>query len=156
MTREELLAREAASWAALWSIIDGLSDEEWLLPGAAGDEWNVKNVVAHISSWQEETLVALPDMARQVVAGVKEPRRYDIDAWNAEQYQARRHLPVDVVRDTLLATRAELLAMIERIPEDWLNQYKHITRWIIGVTDHHYDAHAEMLRAWRSRLPKEV
>ena len=54
MTREDLLVREAASWAALWSLIEALSDEEWLLPGAAGDEWNVKNVVAHLSSWQVE------------------------------------------------------------------------------------------------------
>lgn len=152
MTRDELLAREAASWAALWAVVDDLDADAWLIPGAAGDEWTLKNVMAHISSWQEETLTVLPDMARQIVAGVKEPRRYDIDAWNAEQYQARRHLPVDVVRDTLLATRTELLAMIERIPEEWLGRYRHITNWIVAVTDHHYDAHAEMLRAWRATL----
>jgi hypothetical protein len=152
MTRDELLAREAASWAALWALVDDLDEDAWLTPGAAGDEWTLKNVMAHISSWQEETLTVLPDMARQVVAGVKEPRRYDIDAWNDEQYRARRHLPVDVVRDTLLATRTELLAMIERIPEEWLSEYRHITNWIVAVTDHHYDAHAEMLRAWRATL----
>ncbi len=152
MTRDELLAREAASWAALWSLIDDLDEAAWLIPGAAGEAWNLKNVIAHISSWQEETLIVLPDMARQIVAGVKAPRRYDIDAWNEEQYQARRHLPVDVVRDTLLATHAELLAMIERIPDEWLNKYRFITNWITAVTDHHYDAHAEMLRAWRTGL----
>lgn len=152
MTRDELLAREAASWAALWALVDDLDEDAWLIPGAAGDEWTLKNVMAHISSWQEETLTVLPDMARQIVAGVKAPRRYDIDAWNDEQYRARRDLPADVVRDTLLAARAELLAMIERIPEEWLGKYRHITNWIVAVTDHHYDAHAEMLRAWRATL----
>lgn len=71
MTRDELLAREAASWAALWAVVDDLDADAWLIPGAAGDEWTLKNVMAHISSWQEETLTVLPDMARQIVAGVK-------------------------------------------------------------------------------------
>ena len=61
MTRDELLAREAASWAALWSLIDDLDEAAWLIPGAAGETWNLKNVMAHISSWQEETLSVLPD-----------------------------------------------------------------------------------------------
>lgn len=149
MTHEEILAQEEAGWQALMAAVAGLSDEEWLQPGAAG-EWTLKNVAAHICSWQEETLRVLPEMARQAIAGVKEPQRYDIDAWNAEQYGQRREQPLEEVRSGLFETRAALLTMIQRIPAEWLARYKHMRNWIAAVTYEHYTEHVEMIHAWRA------
>ncbi len=145
---QQILQEEAAAWQALMAAVEGLSDEEWLQPGAAG-EWTLKNVAAHLCSWQEESLTVLPDMARQIVAGVKEPRRYDIEAYNADQYAQRRAESLDVVKQKLLATREALLAMIGRIPPEWLENYKHMRNWIAAVTFHHYAEHLEMIHAWR-------
>ncbi|MBK6434158.1 MAG: DinB family protein [Anaerolineae bacterium] len=149
MTHEEILAQEDAGWQALMAAVEGLSDADWLLPGAAG-EWTLKNVAAHLCSWQEETLNVLPDMARQIIAGVKEPRRYDIDAWNAEQYAQRQEQSLAEVRSGLLTTRAALLAMIQRMPAEWLARYKHMRNWIAAVTYEHYAEHVEMIHAWRA------
>lgn len=149
MTHEEILAQEDAGWQALMAAVEGLSDAEWLLPGAAG-EWTLKNVAAHLCSWQEETLNVLPDMARQIIAGAKEPRRYDIDAWNAEQYAQRQEQSLEEARARLLATRAALLTMIQRIPAEWLARYKHMRNWIAAVTYEHYAEHVEMIHAWRA------
>jgi hypothetical protein len=148
MTHEEILQKEAAAWQALLSAVEGLSDAEWLAPGAAG-EWTLKNVAAHLCSWQEEMLTVLPDMARQIIAGVKEPRRYDIDAWNAEQYAQRQEQPLAEVREKLMTTRAALLAMIQRIPADWLANYRYMRNWIAAVTYEHYAEHTEMIHVWR-------
>lgn len=151
MTHEEILAQEAAAWQALMAAVEGLSDADWLAPGAAG-AWTLKNVAAHLCSWQEETLIVLPDMARQIIAGVKEPRRYDIDAWNAAQYAQRQDQPLAEVRDKLMTTRAALLAMIQRIPAEWLANYKFMRNWIAAVTYEHYAEHTEMIHAWRAQL----
>lgn len=149
MTHEEILQEEAAAWQALMAAVEGLSDAEWLAPGAAG-EWTLRNVAAHLCSWQEETLTVLPDMARQIIAGVKEPQRYDIDAWNAEQYAQRQAQPLAEVREKLMTTRAALLAMVQRIPAEWLVNYKYMRNWIAAVTYEHYAEHTEMIHAWRA------
>lgn len=146
---QEILHEEATGWQALLAALEGLSDEDWLLPGAAG-EWTLKNVAAHLCSWQEETLTVLPDMARQIIAGVKEPRRYDIDAWNTEQAAQRQAQSLAEVREKLHTTRAALLAMIQRIPAEWLTTYKFMRNWIAAVTYQHYEEHTEMIQAWRA------
>ena len=93
MTHEEILAQEDAGWQALMAAVEGLSDADWLLPGAAG-EWTL--------------------------------------------------------RSGLLTTRAALLAMIQRIPAEWLARYKHMRNWIAAVTYEHYAEHVEMIHAWRA------
>lgn len=151
MTHEEFLRREAENWQALWAITRGLDEGDWLVPGAAG-EWNLKDVLAHIAAWQEETIRLLPEMARQVVAGIEEPFDYDIDAWNAAQYEARRDLSVAEVQKGLLAAREQLIAMLQRLPGEWLDGHEGMRNWAMYSTYAHYDEHLPDLRAWREGL----
>jgi len=151
MEHEEFLQREAEAWGALWAITQGLDEEDWLVPGAAG-HWNLKDVLAHVTAWMEETLKVLPEMARQIVAGTEAPLGYDIDAWNAAQYQARRDLSVAEVRERLLAVREQLLAMLQRLPSEWLASHKGIREWAMYSTYAHYEEHLPDLRTWREGL----
>lgn len=148
MIHEEFVQREAESWQALWAIAEGLDDEDWLVPGAAG-EWNLKDVLAHLTAWQEEALAVLPEVARRVVAGTDEPIDYDFDAWNAAQHEKRRDLPLSEVREGLLSVREQLLAMLQRLPAEWLSSHEHIRGWAEWSTWRHYDDHLSDLRTWR-------
>jgi hypothetical protein len=75
----------------------GLSDAELLTPGVQGD-WSVRDIIAHLTWWEEEALVHLP----LVTAGGRPPRystRYGgIDAFNALMAAERRHLSLAEVR----------------------------------------------------------
>ena len=59
MTRQQLLARMERAWAALRESFSGLSDAQLTEPGVAG-EWSVKDVLAHVTTWDEEALKYLP------------------------------------------------------------------------------------------------
>lgn len=153
MSHEQFLRREAETWGELWAITQGLDEKDWLVPGAAG-AWNLKDVLAHVTAWQEEALKVLPELARQIVAGTEGPFDYDIEAWNAAQYEARRDLSVREVREQSLAVRGQLLAMLGRLPAEWLAGHKGIREWAMYSTYAHYGEHLPDLRAWRGQLQK--
>ena len=51
-----------AAWAALHESYAGLSDNRLIEPGVV-DAWSVKDVLAHITTWEEEALKYLPLIA---------------------------------------------------------------------------------------------
>ena len=61
----------------------GLSDAELMEPGVTG-AWSVKDIIPHVTGWEEEALTHLP----LILAGGRPPRysvRYGgIDAFNAQ------------------------------------------------------------------------
>ena len=68
----------------------GLSDAELMEPGVTG-AWSVRDIIAHVSWWEEEALTHLPhilDGGRKATAVF---RKYGgIDAFNAQQAELKR------------------------------------------------------------------
>ena len=100
MTRDQLLTRIETAWEAFQSSYAGLSDERLMELGVAGD-WSVKDLVAHISWWEEEALTHLP----HIMAGGRPPRYSvaygGIDAFNALMAERKRDLSLaEVYRGT--------------------------------------------------------
>src|SRR5215469_7767599 len=88
---ERVLRTLDAAWAALQESYVDLPDPILLAPGAVGD-WSVKDVLAHVHTWQEEALRHLP-----VIALGGTPPRYatthgGIDAFNARMAERKRDL----------------------------------------------------------------
>src|SRR5713226_3184308 len=82
MDKQQLLKRLETAWTALKESYTGLSDAQLLEPGVMGD-WSVKEILAHLTIWEEEALKYLPLLSN----GEKPPRyvRYGgIDAFNAQ------------------------------------------------------------------------
>src|SRR6185312_10802939 len=96
MTREQLLARLEKAWTALKDSYVGLSDAQLTTPGVAG-EWSVRDVLAHVTTWDEEALKYLP----LIISGGRPPRYASfggLDAFNARMTEAKRGLSLtDVV-----------------------------------------------------------
>ena len=88
-------------------------------PGVTG-AWSVRDILAHVTTWEEEALTHLP----LILNGGTPPRysvRYGgIDAFNARMTEARRTLSLAEVRVQLVATHARLVELIQRVPEDQL------------------------------------
>jgi hypothetical protein len=148
MNREQLLRRIETTWAALQDSYAGLSDAELTEPGVV-DAWSVKDVLAHVTTWEEEALKYLP----LIIEGGTPPRYVTyggLDAFNAMMTERKRGLSLDEVRTQMKETHRRLLDYIDTVPEE---EYRRETRFRHRLrldTYSHYPLHTEAIRAWRA------
>ncbi len=145
---KRLRQRIEAEWRALQESYAGLSDARLTEPGVAG-AWSVKDILAHVTTWEEEALKHLP----LIIEGGRPPRyvRYGgIDAFNALMTEQKRALSFADVLTQLQETHGRLLAFIVSIPEDQLRAGSRCHRRLRLDTYGHYPQHAEAIREWRS------
>jgi hypothetical protein len=153
MKREQLRKQLDAAWDAFQESYRGLSDEQLTMPGVVG-EWSVRDLLVHVMTWEGEALKHLPHIAQ----GGSVPRYSvtygGIDAFNALMMEQKRALPLADVLQQAQATHQQLIATIERVPEE---QFRADTRWRRRLrldTYGHYPLHTQAIRAWREeRLP---
>ena len=81
-------------------------------PGVVGD-WSVRDVLAHVTTWEEEALKALP----KIMAGGRPHRYGGVDRFNAEQSLLWRDLTVNEARQQLSKTHNGLLDFLRTVPE---------------------------------------
>ena len=146
---ERLLRRLDTAWAEFNESYGGLPDARLLEPGVVGD-WSVKDVLAHVNTWEEEALEHLPVILR---GGT--PPRYvtygGIDAFNARMTGRKRELPLSDVRRRLDETHRRLVELIRSAPAEQLAGETRFRRRLRLDTYGHYPLHADAIRKWRSR-----
>ena len=146
--RRQLLKRLDTSWVAFNESYAGLSDAQLMAPGVTG-AWSVRDILAHVTTWEEEALKHLP----LILKGGRPPRysvRYGgIDAFNALLTEEKRHLSLAEVRALRGATHHRLVDFIESLPG-----HRHVdeTRFRHRLrldTYGHYPLHAQAIARWR-------
>ena len=146
--RRQLLKRLDAAWVAFNESYAGLPDAELRTPGVTGD-WSVRDIIAHVTTWEDEALTHLPLILR----GGRPPRysvQYGgIDAFNARTTEGKRGLSLGEVHAQAAATHARLVDFVQRAPEDQLGAGTHFRRRLRLDTYGHYPLHAEAIRQWR-------
>jgi DinB superfamily len=146
--RRRLLKRLDAAWAVFNESYAGLSDAELLQPGVTG-AWSVRDIIAHVTTWEEEALKHLP----LILEGGTPPRysvQYGgIDAFNARMTEAKRRLSLHEVRAQAAATHARLVDFVQRAPEHQLVGDTRFRRRLRLDTYGHYPLHAEAIQQWR-------
>jgi len=117
MSKEETLARLAESRRVLHQIIEGLSAGEMTQIQVEG-VWTIKDVLGHITSWEETCLEPLQRYADGGPFEVEVIKDYL--AWNDEQAARKRDVPLDVILDELAAVRQEIVEAASRLrAEQW-------------------------------------
>jgi hypothetical protein len=111
----------------------------------------VKDVLAHVTTWEVEALKYLP----LVLAGGSPPRystQYGgIDAFNALITEQKRGLSVPDIRGQLDETHRRLLDFIQSAPEEQFTRETRFRHRLRLETYSHYKLHASMIRDWRQR-----
>jgi hypothetical protein len=146
-----LLERLDVAWTALSESYAGVSDSRLVEPGVV-DGWSVKDIVAHVTAWEEEALEHLP----LIIAGGTPPRyaaQGGIDAFNARATEDGRRLSLEAVLRRRDETHARLLDFIRRQPEGTFGTRTRARRRLRLDTYGHYPEHTEAIRAWRERPP---
>lgn len=146
----ELLRRVEVRWNDLVSAYADLEEPEMLVPGVTGT-WSVKDIIAHVTTWEEEALAHLPD----ILAG-RRPPRYSvthggIDAFNAQATERNRNPSLAEVLRRRDATHRRLIAFIQGVPDAQSSGETRFRRRLRLDTYGHYAIHARAIRKWRER-----
>jgi len=150
MDQRRLLERLEDAWVAFKASYDGLSEAQLLEPGVTG-AWSVRDIIAHVTTWDAEALTHLPS----ILEG-KRPPRYSmtyggIDAFNALMTKRKESLSLSEVLRQLDDTHRRLVGVIERAPADQLVRETRFRRRLRLDTYGHYPNHAAAIRRWRER-----
>jgi hypothetical protein len=147
---QRLLERLDAAWTALSDSYAGLADAQLVEPGVV-DDWSVKDIVAHVTTWEQEALEHLP----LIIAGGTPPRyaaQGGIDAFNARATEDGRRLSLAEVLRRRDQTHARLVDFIRSQPEGTFGGTTRARRRLRLDTDGHYPEHTAAIRAWREAL----
>jgi hypothetical protein len=147
--KQRLLKKLDQAWVALKESYTGLPHSRLTEPGVTGD-WSVKDVLAHVTTWEAEALKHLP----LIMTGGRPPRYVTfggIDAFNAKMTDANRGRSLADVLTELDDTHARLLEFVRRMPAQHFTDKSRARRRLRLDTYAHYPEHAEAIRRWRSR-----
>jgi hypothetical protein len=149
MKRHQALKRLDAAWIDFEQSFAGLSDARLMIPGVTG-QWSVRDIIAHVTWWEEEALKHLP-----LVRAGGRPPRYSvtyggIDAFNAMMTEKRRSLSLSEVLSQHTEVHRRLVAYVESAPEELFTRETRFRRRLRLDTYGHYPKHAKAIRAWRT------
>jgi hypothetical protein len=150
VSRSDVLKRLDARWQALLASYAGLSEAELAEPGVTGT-WSVKDIIAHVTVWEEEALAHLP-----VVLAGKRPPRYSvthggINAFNAQMTARNRELSLVEVQRRRDAVHRRLVELVQRVPDAECDSDTRFRRRLRLDTYGHYAVHTRAIRTWRER-----
>jgi hypothetical protein len=154
MDRRELLKRLDRAWSEFKQSYAGLTDSQLIEPGVTG-EWSVKDILAHVTTWEEEALKQLP----VILKGGKPPRYLTyggIHAFNAQMTVQKRGFPLSNVVTQLDETHRRLINFVENIPEDQFLRETRFQHRLRLDTYSHYPKHASAIQNWLLELTRTI
>lgn len=150
MDREKLLKHLDKAWSELRASVAGLSEDELTKKGVVED-WSIKDILAHVTTWEEEALKHLP----HIMAGGRPPRYSvtygGIDAFNALQTEENRSRSLVEVMGRFEDIHRQLVEYIHSVPEALIADETRFRRRLRLDTYSHYPIHTRSILAWREQ-----
>ena len=147
MKRERLFVSLEREWTKLMESFSDLPDSSLLEPGTVGD-WSVRDLLGHITTWEEEPLTALP-----VILERRPLPRYasfgGIDAFNAREQDRKRGSTLAQLKRELAATHERMMAYLANVPEAAYAQEGRFLKRLRQDTYGHYREHSIQVVQWR-------
>src|SRR5439155_9041031 len=140
MDKQKLLKQLEKAWTAIKESYAGLSDSQLTEPGVMGN-WSVKDILAHVTTWEEEALKYLP----LIITGGRPPRYIQyggIDAFNAQMTEQKRDLALSEVLKQLDETHRRLTDYLRSVPEEHSTRETRLRHRLRLDTYSHYPMHA--------------
>jgi hypothetical protein len=152
MTKQQLFQKLEKAWMALQESYTGIPDAQLREPGVMGD-WSVKDILAHVTTWEEEALKCLP----LILTGGRPPRYIQfggIDAFDAQMAEQKRDLALCEVLRQLEEMHRRLLDYLQSVPEEHFTRETRFRHRLRLDTYSHYPLHARAIQEWRERSGK--
>jgi hypothetical protein len=149
MTKADFLNLLNKRWQELLDSFAGLDPQQMLIPGVVGT-WTVKDVLGHVTSWEQETLSTLPEILAGNPAPVYSQLYGSIDALNAYMVLLKNRQTLEEVLSDLEKVHSKLLQFLEEAaPALFLDENPFLIRLSMDTTEH-YPEHAQAIRDWRA------
>jgi len=150
MDKQQLLRRLDKAWVAFKDSYAGLLESDVLEPGVT-KTWSVRDIIAHVTTWEEEALKHLP----AILEG-RRPPLYSvtyggIDAFNALMTTKKAGLSLAEVYRQQEEIHRQVVDTIVRTPGAQLACETRYRRRLRLDTYSHYPKHTEAIRRWRAR-----
>jgi uncharacterized damage-inducible protein DinB len=146
--KSDILEQISATHLLLEAHLSALSDSQMMRPGING-EWAVKDLLAHITWWEQHLL-------RRLRAGRDDVYREGMsmqavtDQANDEIFAANRSRSLADILEEFQVSYQQVLAAVEALSEEDVAQAE-IYDAIAWDTFQHYPEHTAMLRSWIAR-----
>jgi hypothetical protein len=158
MTPQDLLERihkDRKILAALW---EGLTVEQVVLRPGPQEDWSVKDLIAHISWWENFII----SQVRELINGKKSEPVEHHDLINAQIYQRYKDSSLAEILAAFDANWPRLEALINSLTDQQINTPAYYQTYdgvallpILGAgTFYHYPSHMADLRAYVEKLNK--
>jgi hypothetical protein len=153
-----LLNEVRTNYAALEAILASLDKTQYFTEGVIPG-WSLKDILAHIASWQHRLLKWLEAAVRNEEPAISGPNNVkEMDALNAQFYQENKALPLDEVLTDFRTTHQHIMDIVQAMPEeDLLNPHRFawskgepLWKSIAGDTYEHYQEHTAQIQEWLS------
>ena len=153
--KQQLLQQLDEAHEKLRAVLSSLDPSRAVSP-----TWTVKEVVAHITGWDDATIKMLH--AHVTGEPLDAPEWVTIDHYNAQSVETRRALSYDHTAREWELTRTQLKGLIGDIPPDKLVEpleflwgQSGTVAQLLGIMIHHEAGHATTLEKLAS-IPPEV
>jgi hypothetical protein len=156
MDKATLLDKIRTRQAEFEALLATLNTSQLTTPGVNGD-WSIKDILAHLVSWQKRTLAYLDAAARQGKPDIEcISSDAEMDNLNARFYAGNKSRPLADVMTDFKNTYAQVVAAVEALSADdliepnrftWLNGDP-LWEQVAGNTYEHIDEHIGSIQAW--------
>ena len=147
MSKENILKHLDDNWQQLVDSISGLSEEDLLQPNVCGT-WSIRDIMNHISTWEEEAMQNIP----LILAGESTPRYSasgGIEAFNARSQQDKKDLALPRIKREFYATHQRFINHISSIPKSSFENNSRLAKRIRLDGYAHYTEHSTQILQWR-------
>lgn len=144
---DALAALEAARRETLGAI-DGIPEDKMTAP-AFGD-WSVKDVLCHLTSWEQFAAPDLRRVSRGHIPQLATFRGEDVDEWNAHMMRSRNLFPLPQVMFELEESRRQLIDALNALPDN-LFAAGQMARMLADGLVHGEQGHSADIRDWRQK-----
>jgi hypothetical protein len=140
--------------------LEGLSEDQMLQSNFEGG-WSIKDIMAHIVTWEKLMIDWLETAMRDEVPEMLPPGLTwdDLDVWNEQNYQDNKDLPLSEVIDTFNSTYQLAIQTVKGISEEDLinpdrfewREGRPLATIVAANTYWHYTEHREQIHMWRNK-----
>ena len=155
MSGDDLLERARAERAELEGLWLGLDNEEMTRRPGPHPEWSVKDIIAHITWWEQ----SMTNWVSRALTGEMLARTETPDEINARVFEDNRDLPLNTVLEMFGASFPPLENLLLRMTDEEINDPEvadirgmPLLYFLVGNTFAHYADHVDDLRAYAERV----
>ena len=157
-SKEQFLESTEAEHAALLDLLQSIPSERQTEPGVWGDDWTIKDLLAHLTEWEQMFLgwfrSGLEGKTFQMPA---EGFKYNqVPELNQQIWRQHRDEPLEVVVGRFHDSYQEILGLARGLSEEellepghfpWTKKYP-LTTYLGPNTDSHYRTAKKIIKRW--------